>query len=220
MHDYYAARASEYDKIYQKPERQSDLREIETWLSHAFERRNVLEVACGTGYWTQFIAQGASCMLAVDAAAETIEVAKARVPREKVTFHIGDAYELPKTEPVPDAGFAGFWYSHVPRSRTREFLVGFNASIQPGSKVILIDNQFVAGSSTPISETDAEGNTYQTRQLVDASSHKVLKNSPSEADLREVLKGIGTHVTYRAWQFFWAVEYFALEAHASHLEHR
>jgi SAM-dependent methyltransferase len=211
MHDYYAARAPEYDKIYLKPERQPDLREIEKWLTQAFEQKNVLEVACGTGYWTQFIAKQASQILAVDAAAETIEIAKTRVPVGKVFFHLGDAYELPKTEPTPDAGFAGFWYSHVPMSRMKEFLVGFNASIQPGSKVILIDNQFVVGSSTPISETDAEGNTYQTRQLGDGSSHKVLKNFPSEADLREVLEGIGTQVKYRAWEFFWAVEYFSAE---------
>lgn len=211
MHDYYAARAPEYDKIYKKPERQSDLREIESWLSHAFEDRSVLEVACGTGYWTQFIAPSASHVLAIDAVPDTMEVAKTRVSMEKVTFQVGDAYDLPTMEAAPEAGFAGFWYSHLPRRRVKEFLCGFHKSIQPGSKVILIDNLFVVGSSTPISETDADGNTYQTRLLADGSSHKVLKNFPTEADLRDVLEGIGIHVTYRAWQFFWAVEYFAAE---------
>ena len=210
MQDYYAARAPEYDKIYLKPERQSDLREIEQWLALAFVQKNVLEVACGTGYWTQLIAQSASHMLAIDAAAETIEVAKARVPGDKVIFQIGDAYALPATGSTYDAGFAGFWFSHVPRSRTREFLAGFNASLRTGSRVILLDNLFVIGSSTPVSDTDSEGNTYQTRLLADGSSHKVLKNFPSEADLREVLEGIGTQVTYRAWQYFWAVEYLSV----------
>lgn len=210
MQDYYAARAPEYDKVYLKPERQADLREMEQWLSLALEGKNVLEVACGTGYWTQFIARRASHILALDAATETLEIAKTRVPSEKVTFLIGDAYELPRTVQHLDAGFAGFWLSHVPKSRMRDFLKGFNSALKPCSKVILIDNLFVDGSSSPISETDAEGNTYQARPLKDGTTHRVLKNFPSEVDLRTLLDGIGTHVTYKAWPYYWAVEYLTL----------
>ena len=47
----------------------------------------------------------------------------------------------------------------------------------------MLDNQYVLGSSTPISRTDAEGNTYQTRPLKDGSSHEVLKNFPTHAQL-------------------------------------
>jgi hypothetical protein len=32
MHEYYAVRAPEYDRVYKKPERQQDLRAIERWL--------------------------------------------------------------------------------------------------------------------------------------------------------------------------------------------
>jgi ubiquinone/menaquinone biosynthesis C-methylase UbiE len=210
MKDYYASRAPEYDKVYLKPERQADLREMEEWLPSAFEGANVLEVACGTGYWTQFVAAKAAHMLAVDAAAETIEIARTRVPPEKVEFIIGDAYALPQVEPRPEAGFAGFWFSHVPKNRTKEFLKGFHAALKPGAKVVLIDNLFIEGSSTPISETDAEGNTYQARPLSDGTTHTVLKNFPSEAELRALLEGAGTQVKYKAWQYFWALEYVSL----------
>ncbi|PIF90927.1 hypothetical protein CLU86_1824 [Acidovorax sp. 62] len=54
MQDYYAARAKEYDQIYAKPTRQADLRQMEAWLPTVLAGRNVLEIACGTGYWTQF----------------------------------------------------------------------------------------------------------------------------------------------------------------------
>jgi SAM-dependent methyltransferase len=209
MQAYYAARAAEYDAIYAKPERQRDLREIESWLPTVFRARTVLEVACGTGYWTRFIAPVAAHVVAVDSAVETIRIATARVPPEKVEFIVGDAYAVPDAGLQYQGGFAGFWYSHVPKSRVREFLLGFHARLEPGAKVVLLDNLFVEGSSTPISERDAEGNTYQTRILGNGTSHRVLKNFPSEGELRAATEGLCSQLRYRAWQHYWAVEYGA-----------
>jgi demethylmenaquinone methyltransferase/2-methoxy-6-polyprenyl-1,4-benzoquinol methylase len=94
MQSYYAARASEYDRIYSKPERQTDLRAIERWLPPRFAKKRVIEVASGTGYWTQFLAPVAAHVLALDSAIETITIAETRVPRGKVSFLVGDAYTI------------------------------------------------------------------------------------------------------------------------------
>jgi ubiquinone/menaquinone biosynthesis C-methylase UbiE len=209
MQEYYAARAQEYDKVYLKPERQSDLRAVEKWLPPIFEGASILEVACGTGYWTQFLAPGASRIMAVDSAQETINIAKTRVPAGKVEFLVGDAYAIPRAEPKFDAGFAGFWYSHVPKNRVREFLKNFNAALKTGAKVVLLDNRFVEGSSSPISDQDPDGNTYQMRLLNDGTKHRVLKNFPSEAELRMAVEGIGSNVKYQVWPHFRALEYRA-----------
>ena len=210
MQDYYAARAAEYDRIYLKPERQADLRNIEAWLPPIFAGSSVLEVACGTGYWTQFMAPVASRMVALDSAAETMRIARSRVASEKVEFVVGDAYALPLDGRRYQRAFAGFWFSHVPKSRVREFLLGLHAALEPGATVVLLDNLFVEGSSSPISERDAQGNTYQARRLDDGTTHRVLKNFPSEDELRAVTEGLGTQVRYRAWQYYWALEYVAL----------
>ncbi|MBU4486623.1 MAG: hypothetical protein KKD38_06805 [Candidatus Delongbacteria bacterium] len=53
MKQYYAERAKEHDKVYLKPERQEDIKKIHEYLKDAFAGMNVLEVACGTRYWTQ-----------------------------------------------------------------------------------------------------------------------------------------------------------------------
>jgi len=212
MQDYYAARAPEYDAIYLKPERQADLRAIEAWLPSRFEHARVLEVACGTGYWTRFIAPVAESVRAVDAAPETLRIAEARVAEANVRFEVGDAYALPGSEPKCDAAFAGFWFSHVPRARAREFLVGLDAVLAPGARVVLLDNRFVAGSSSPIDERDADGNTYQLRPLSDGTVHRVLKNFPTEVELHALLDGLASQVAYVAWQYFWALQY---EARAS-----
>lgn len=207
MHEYYAARANEYDRVYLKPERQSDLREIERWLPEALAGRSVLEVACGTGYWTRHLAPVCTRVVAVDASPETLRVAQSRVPSDSVQFLVGDAYALPIVPGGFDGGFAGFWWSHVPRSRMGQFLRGFNAGLTPGAKVVLIDNRFVPGSSTPISDTDAEGNTYQIRALADGSTHRILKNFPSRDALLASIEGQAEAMRYREWQYFWALEY-------------
>ena len=213
MIDYYAARAPEYDAVYQKPERQADLRAIEAWLPAHFADAAVLEVACGTGYWTQFIAPLARRVLALDAAPETLRIASNRVTAAHVQFEVGDAYALPSrigSVQAFTAGFAGFWLSHVPKQRVQEFLRGLGAALEPGAKVVLIDNLYVEGSSTPISQRDGDddaGNTYQVRTLQNGSSHRVLKNFPSEAELRGAVVGLASELRYTAWQHFWALEF-------------
>jgi len=209
MKAYYAERAPEYDTIYAKPERQADLRSIEAWLPVVLRGCSVLEIACGTGYWTRLIVPGAAGMLALDSSPEMMRIARDRVPPGKVEFVVGDAYDLAGIDRKFTAAFAGFWYSHVPRSRIREFLSGLHAQLEPGAKVVFLDNRFVAGSSTPISDRDAEGNTYQMRTLGDGSSHRVLKNFPGEDDVRSATAGLCSGLRYRVWQHYWAVEYAA-----------
>jgi SAM-dependent methyltransferase len=209
LHDYYAARAAEYDRIYAKPERQRDLRAIEQWLPGVFAGRSVLEIACGTGSWTQFIAAAATRMVALDAATETLQIAQSRVASGKVSFREGDAYRLPAELTGFDGAFAGFWISHVPRARMREFFSGLRAALAAGAKVVLLDNRYVAGNSTPISETDAAGDTYQTRKLDDGSSYRVLKNFPAQDEMRGWLSGLASDVRFHEWDYYWAVEYTA-----------
>ncbi len=209
LQSYYAARAAEYDKVYLKPERQSDLRAVESWLPSVFRGSTVLEVACGTGYWTQFIAPAAAHVVAIDSSSETLAIARSRVTRGRASFHVGDAYDLPPRLGTFDAAFAGFWFSHVPKAERHGFLGGLAALLVPGARVVLLDNLYVAGSSSRITETDADGNTYQTRSLEDGSTHRVLKNFPSEAELQASLGDLGTSSRLRTWAHYWAFEYAA-----------
>lgn len=207
MIDYYAARAPEYDAVYRKPERQEDLRQIEHWLAQVLAGRSVLEIACGTGYWTQFLAPVTRRIVALDAAAETLRIARARVRAGHVSFVVGDAYAPALPDRDFDAAFAGFWLSHVPRQRIPAFLADLDAALSPGATVVLLDNRFVEGSSTPVCETDDDGNTWQERRLADGSTYRILKNFLSEPELRAATSGSANGFRYASWKHYWAVVY-------------
>jgi ubiquinone/menaquinone biosynthesis C-methylase UbiE len=204
---YYAARAKEYDRVYQLPDRQADLRALEQWLPQRFAGARVLEIACGTGYWTEHFAPLVAQLVGLDASSETLAVARSKVQSRNVRFIVGDAYDVPRDLGTFDAAFAGFWFSHVPRQRQREFIGGLNRVLEPGSHVVLLDNFFATGKSSAIVETDSHGNTFQARKLENGSAHRVLKNFPEEAELRALLTGIGRDPSYHRFGYYWVFEY-------------
>lgn len=207
MKDYYGARANEYDRIYSKPERQADLKKLQMWLPPLFADRSVLEIACGTGYWTQFYAPLAERVVALDAAQETLRIAAGRISAQNVHLMQGDAYELPVLDASFDAAFAGFWWSHIPQEQLAGFLAGLHRVLEPGATIVFLDNRFVPGSSTPIADSDSAGNTYQIRILDDGSTHRVLKNFPTREQLLATVSPYSTSCKYLEWEYFWALEY-------------
>lgn len=207
MRRYYALRAREYERIYAKPERQADIAAVKAWLPPLFDGRQVLEVACGTGYWTPFAAARCSAWTATDVNDEVLTLARAKpMPHGRVQFRNADAYALGLPRQF-DAAFAGFWWSHVPLERANEWLDGLHACLLPGARVVLIDNRFVDGSSSPITRRDDAGNSYQTRRLDDGSTFEVLKNFPGEDDMRRLLGTRAKAFSWTVWPYFWACSY-------------
>jgi demethylmenaquinone methyltransferase/2-methoxy-6-polyprenyl-1,4-benzoquinol methylase len=205
---YYSARAGEYERIYARPERQPDLRRLEAWLPERVAGRRVLEVACGTGYWTGFLASRAAAVTATDASDETLAVASAkRLPPEKVVFRRADARDLPDDLGTFDAAVACFWWSHLPARERPRFYQSLHRRLEPGARVVLVDNLYIAGSSTPIARTDAAGDTWQRRELASGESWEVLKNFPTEALLRAEAAPFAAAAEYRALDHYWLLTY-------------
>ena len=209
MQAYYAARAPYYDDVYEKPERREDIAFLRAHLPAVFAGRTVLEVACGTGYWTQHIAPAAAAMTATDAVDEPLQLARARPGVGRVRFERADAYELPASLGLFEGAFAGLWLSHVPVERRGEFLASLHRRLLPGAKVALIDNSTVQLRDFPIAERDARGNTWQERVLKDGTRHRVLKNFPAREELEAMIAGVGERPAFRELANFWLFEYEA-----------
>ena len=208
LKDYYARRADEYERIYDKPERQSDLAQLRKIIPLLLNGRDVLEIACGTGYWTQFVAARADSVLATDVNEEVLALAGPKAyPRNNVSFQCLDIYSEEPLAQRFDAGLAAFWWSHVPRQTQGRFVEHFHRRLEPGAVVVILDNRYVEGSSTPLTRTDEHGNTFQTRTLDDGTCYEVLKNIPDEAELAGALGKDARALEYVELDYFWYLSY-------------
>jgi SAM-dependent methyltransferase len=184
---YYARRAAEHDAVYDKPERQADLPVVRDWVRRVLAGHRVLEVACGTGYWTAPVSETAAFVLATDINPEVIALAQARnLPAEKVQFALADAFAVAVDQPF-SACLAAFWWSHVLREEQAGFLTRLRQQLGKDTLLVMMDNVYVEGSSTSIARTDLQGNTFQIRTLPDGGRFEVLKNFPSDSGLRKRL---------------------------------
>jgi SAM-dependent methyltransferase len=202
---YYRDRAAEYDAVYAKPERQEDLATLRALLPQ-FARGRVLEIAAGTGYWTQVLSASATAtaVTATDINRETLDVARTRrYGPAHVTFQLADAYALQEVPGRFDTAFIGFFWSHILRADLPRFLDGLHARLGQGSAVTVLDNRYVPGSSTPVSRTAPEGDTFQRRTLSDGRGYEIVKNFPERAQFTADVADVGADVEWTQLRYFW-----------------
>lgn len=210
MVSYYRERAPVYDRVYQYPERQADLRFLESHIPEVLKGRRVLEVASGTGYWTECLSTSAKSILATDRESAQLDLLSTRHLKCPVQTRIQDAYHLDRLvdEGITYSGaFAGLWLSHVPKQRLNEFFCSLHQCLRPGAVVVLLDNSLAQCDQFPLIETDAQGNTYQLRELDSGSIHRVLKNFPAMDELKQVIAPFGQFRNYISLENFWLFQY-------------
>jgi ubiquinone/menaquinone biosynthesis C-methylase UbiE len=204
---YYKDRAKEYEKLYSKPERQEDLKNSATILQEIFADKQVIEIACGTGYWTEKIAATATSIFATDINESVIDIAKKKdFSSKQVSFGIADIYNFSDDNKF-ESLFGGFIWSHILLQDLDKFLSTVNSLVSPGGTVVFMDNNFVEGSNHPITERDEYGNSFQTRKLEDNTTHLVLKNFPTEIFLQQKLKDFGAEFKFFNLTYYWIICY-------------
>lgn len=200
---YHVRRAGNCEEGYEKPERQADLAVLHERVPEALRGQRILEIACGTGYWTGHIAGPAVSVLATDINPEMIGIAKAKgLPQDKVQFAVADAFDL-HVNGTFSACFAGFWWSHVKREEQAGVLARLRAKLGKDALLVLLDNVYVEGGSTPIARTDPEGNTYQIPTLPDGERCEIVKNFPTDSALRKKLGAAVKDIRIMRLEHYW-----------------
>lgn len=210
MRQYYDQRADEYERIYARddPVRQSELARVAKTLRDAVVGRRVLEIACGTGYWTAVIAEAAEHVLAIDTSTRMLAAARRkRLRADRVEFRVADAYALDGVPGTFDAAVAIFWLSHVSKARLKRFLAQFHARLAPGATVFLADNMLLPDIGGELISPAGSADTYKLRTLDDGSKHEILKNYYTRKELRELLRPWAIGLRIHIGTCFWWLTY-------------
>jgi SAM-dependent methyltransferase len=203
---YYARLADSYEEVYDVPERQDELEVVQERVSQVLQDHRVLELACGTGYWTAHIASSVESVLATDANPAMLAVAQSKGLPAHVQFAQVDANCFPLSS-VPatafSACFAAFWWSHVKREQQAAWLEGVRARLGKDGLLVLIDDAYIEDDLVPVARTDAAGNTYQIHRMPDGERFEVLKNFPTDSALRKRFAHVAKEIRILRLAHYW-----------------
>jgi len=159
--------------------------------------KDVLEIACGTGNWTQVLSKRARSVVATDInEAYLIEAKRKPYQKDNIVFKVADAYTLDGIDRNFNLAFASDFWSHIPKSRVRKFIETLHSKLLPASKVIMIDMLRRPELDKMFSHIDEEGDMIHRRTLPNGKEYQVVKNFPEEKELLDCLKGHGININY------------------------
>lgn len=204
---YYESRAAEYDEWFYRKERydrgpevnalwHSDAALVADALAAFSMTGDILEFAPGTGIWTQRLLDTADSITAVDASQQMIEINRAKVQSDKVTYKLADIFAW-QPDRQYDGVFFGFWLSHVPLDRLDTFFATVAAALKPGGKLFFVDSRPDETMSARDHQLPAAGSQIMRRVLNDGSSFEIVKNFFDPVDLTEVCARHGLRADIR-----------------------
>lgn len=200
---YYSARAEEYDEWFYRTGRYDRGEEInQRWFNEAIVVRtalyqigaveNILELACGTGIWTQEILNLGKQITALDASQEVIEINRRKLGATNIEYRQVDLFSW-QPDAEYDLVFFSFWLSHVPPTLVDSFLAKVSKSVRVGGQVFIIDSRFEPTSTAKNHILENDGDIYITRKLNNEQEFKIVKIFYQPEELRDKLTQVGFH---------------------------
>jgi 2-polyprenyl-3-methyl-5-hydroxy-6-metoxy-1,4-benzoquinol methylase len=190
--DYYRRRAEEYD-VTAYGDVEAARAHIARLVAQMRPTGRVLEIACGTGLWTEALARLADTVTAIDAAPEVVEIARERVRSANVRFEVVDVFSwLPDSR--FDVIFFSAWLSHVPTSRLDQFWRALRTLLAEDGRVLFLDEHVDERAK----ESYVPGRTeIVERRLRDGSTFHIVKNFVDPEELELQLRRLGWDCTIR-----------------------
>jgi demethylmenaquinone methyltransferase/2-methoxy-6-polyprenyl-1,4-benzoquinol methylase len=183
---YYRRRAGEYD-VTAYGDLAAARERIARLVAQMRPTGRVLEIACGTGLWTEALVGVADTVVAIDAAPEALAIARDRVRSANVTFEVADVFSW-TTDDRFDVIFFSAWMSHVPTSRFEQFWEMLRGLLADGGRVLFIDEH--------VDEREKEAyvpgaDEIVERRLHDGRTFRVVKNFVDPEALQHRLRAMG-----------------------------
>jgi 2-polyprenyl-3-methyl-5-hydroxy-6-metoxy-1,4-benzoquinol methylase len=190
--DYYRRRAKEYD-VTAYGDVEAARAHIARLVAQMRPTGRVLEIACGTGLWTEALARLADTVTAIDAAPEVVEIARERVRSANVRFEVVDVFSW-QPDSRFDVIFFSAWLSHVPTSRLDQFWRALRTLLAEDGRVLFLDEHVDERAK----ESYVPGRTeIVERRLRDGSTFHIVKNFVDPEELELQLRRLGWDCTIR-----------------------
>ncbi|HJP93956.1 MAG TPA: class I SAM-dependent methyltransferase, partial [Pyrinomonadaceae bacterium] len=199
---YYRARAPEYDEWFMRtgrydrgPEHRaewfSEVAIMEAALESVVKGKQVLELACGTGRWTKYLARWAAHTLAVDAAAEALQINENQIRAANVEYIQADLFSW-RPDKSFDVVFFSFWLSHIPPQRFAPFWQNVSRALKPDGCVFFMDSLFEQ-ASTARDHVQIDKSGFAQRKLNDGREFRIVKVFYEPVVLEKRLRKAGWH---------------------------
>ena len=222
MMSYYKARAYEYDEWFYRLGRYELGQEANTrWFAEADQvftilealkiEGHILELAPGTGIWTERFLRTASSITAVDASPEMIAINQARVGRDRVSYLQADLFSWQPTIRYDAVCFC-FWLSHVPIEQLDIFLSSVAMALRPGGKVFFVDSHRATSDSPVEHELPEEHIQIERRRLNDGREFNIVKNYYEPLSLAARFASSGFDIFVRETETYFLYGYGTLES--------
>lgn len=208
MVKYYRERAKEYEEIYEwrDPDRQEEQEYMESELLNAFTGRRVLDIGCGTGYWTQRISKTAKSIVGIDINESVLEIGRSKEYNCPTEYIVMDAFNMRFNEKFSGT-LATFMLSHVLKQDIAEWLRHVHDFLEPGARVFFGDNTYIEGVGGKLQTKTNDPNTYKLRTLNDGTQHLIVKNYFSTVELLNIFSEfnsrIGQNNVFMGKCFWW-----------------
>ena len=151
---------------------------------------DVLELACGTGMWTQQLLRHATSVTAVDAAPEMLAVAAARFGDSRVRFVEADLFTW-RPDRRYDVVFFAFRLSHVPLERFESFWSLVADCLEAHGRVFFVDDAYRTAEEL----IDGALSSSIRRCFNNGTAYRIVKVPHQPRDLEDRLGRLGWRVT-------------------------
>lgn len=201
---YYALLGEALEDKYLEPDMDEDIDDMSIHLGTLLAGHTVLELGCGTGFWTEVVAESAASVTALDINASLVDIARERgMPEGKVAFRVADALDLPEDIGKFTAVLVSFLWSHLNKKEQEQLLATLKKRLGKDVLLVILDDSFVEGFSETIARTDADGTTYEILTTPEGERFEVPKSYQSDSALRKRLGNVGKEIKIERVEFFW-----------------
>lgn len=208
--EYYNKKAKEYEEVYQREDKKrlSEQALIKKYIEESFINRYVLELACGTGYWTKSLQPVAQKIIAIDQSQEMLTIASSRFENKaNINFLQCDAYTPPVSFPKFNGCMANFLFSHIPKKDIHNFLKIVHARLENNAFVFFVDSNYQEGLGGKLVKKLGK-DTWKRRKLNNGEEYDVLKNYYSKEELEAIFGKYSKKLIVQYVTNFWIVGYY------------